>query len=241
MVDRIEVQSSLSKNAEPADIPMEQAEAPERPDWLPEKFADPQALATAYAELEKKMGGSPQADAEQPGSEDQSEETPRLTTDTLTKYSEKYFTDGLDESDYESLEKMGISRELVAQYAAGMEAMQDRETQAAYRLTGGQENYEAMLQWASQSMSDQAIMEFNQAVAGNDSTKIEMAVKGLYAQYQQSEGREANLVQGSTSSSGEGTFQSTAELMKAMRDPRYEKDPAYRNQIIQRLSRSSAL
>jgi predicted membrane-bound mannosyltransferase len=235
MVDRIEVQSSLSKNAESTeDAPMDQVVQPDRPDWLPEKFESAEAMAAAYAELEKKMGGGTPEESEE-------SEQPTLTSDTLAKYSEKYFTDGLGEQDYAELEKMGISRELVAQYAAGMEALQDRQTQSAYRITGGQDNYEAMVQWAGQNMTEAQIMEFNQSVAGSDPAKIEMAVKGLYAQYQQSEGKEANLVQGSTSSSGEGVFQSTAELMRAMQDSRYEKDAAYRNQIIQRLARSSAL
>jgi len=240
MVDRIEVQSSLSTNSESTeDTPMDQVVQPDRPDWLPEKFESAEAMAAAYAELEKKMGGGT-PEPEEPEKSEESEQ-PTLTSDTLAKYSEKYFTDGLGEQDYAELEKMGISRDLVAQYAAGMEALQDRQTQSAYRITGGQDNYEAMVQWAGQNMTEAQIMEFNQSVAGSDPAKIEMAVKGLYAQYQQSEGKEANLVQGSTSSSGEGVFQSTAELMRAMQDSRYEKDAAYRNEIIQRLARSSAL
>lgn len=240
MVDRVEVESSLTQNSEKAeDIPMDQVVQPDRPDWLPEKFESAEALAAAYSELERKMGSGEEPAQEEAG--EQEETSPTLTTDTLAQYSEKYFTEGLGEQDYAELEKMGISRDLVAQYAAGMEALGDRQTQAAYKMTGGEENYEAMIRWAGDSMSEGAIMEFNQAVSGNDPAKIEMAVKGLYAQYQQSEGREANLVQGSTSSSGESAFQSTAELMKAMSDPRYEKDPAYRNQIIQQLARSSAL
>lgn len=240
MVDRVEVQSSLTTNSESAeDVPMDQASQPDRPDWLPAKFESAEAMAAAYAELEKKMGaGEP---SEEPEAPEQEEQGDILTTDTLAKYSEKYFTEGLGEQDYAALEKMGISRELVAQYAAGMEALNDRQTQAAYRMTEGQENYEAMIRWAGDALSEAAILEFNQSVAGNDPAKIESAVKGLYAQYRQAEGKEANLVQGTTSRTGETSFQSTAELMKAMQDPRYEKDPAYRNQIIQRLARSSAL
>ena len=42
--------------AEAPEAPVDGAETTERPDWLPEKFASPEAMAEAYAALEGKMG-----------------------------------------------------------------------------------------------------------------------------------------------------------------------------------------
>ena len=50
-------------------------------------------------------------------------------------------------------------------------------------------------------------------------------------------GQDGELIQGKPASA-ESTFRSQAELIQAMNDPRYENDPAYRQDIINKLDRS---
>jgi hypothetical protein len=67
-----------------------------------------------------------------------------------------------------------------------------------------------------------------------------MAVKGLYAQFQASGNASPSLQQGSTSGSGSVQgFNSSAQMVAAMQDPRYKNDPAYRANIEKRLSVSN--
>lgn len=219
------------------DAPTEAPTGEPRPDWLPEQFNDPKALATAYAELRSKMDAGDTAEPEAP-----TEGTPAvLSPETLNKYSEKYYAGGLDANDYSELEAMGVSKELVGQYAAGMSALMDRQTSAVYQEVGGHDQYEAMIGWAKESLSEQEANAFDAAVTSGDQNSVMMAVKGLAARYQGANGKEASLVQGTTQGSGEGSFTSTAQLTQAMNDPRYEKDPAYRAEVLRKMQNSSVV
>ncbi len=71
MVDSLNTHD-LDAGAEPAEhtkAMLEKAEQieknnnPERPDWLPEKFASVEAMAQAYTALEQKMGQPEEQDA----------------------------------------------------------------------------------------------------------------------------------------------------------------------------------
>ena len=68
-----------------------------------------------------------------------------------------------------------------------------------------------------------------------------MAVKGLHSRWQQGGGKEASLVEGSTKGSGESNFQSTQQVIQAMNDPRYAKDPAFREEVQRKLANSQRL
>ena len=244
MVERIEItdenstpEEGIPAVAESVALPTE-SEAAEaaRPDWLPEQFNSAEDLAKAYGELRTKMDGGAPAE---PEAADEEADGPTLTPDTLQQYSTKYFTEGLSDKDYADLERMGISRELVGQYAAGQTALMDQQTRSIYNEVGGQQEYEAMVQWAGQNLQPQEIEAFNSAISSGDQTTIMMATRGLHTQYVNVTGKEANLIGGSTSASGEGRFESTAQIVQAMNDPRYEKDAAYRNEVLRKMQNSS--
>ena len=234
MVERIEMGGGPSNDqAAPSVDPNAETQIVEKPEWLPEKFASPEDLAAAYSELEQKMSS---------GTEEESTESSTLTTETLQKYSEKYYGDGLNDTDYKELEGMGVSRELVAQYAAGMAALQDRQTSAMYTEVGGEKAYEAMTEWAVSSLGDAEIAAYNEAVESSNADISRMAIRGLHARFMAAEGDNTpkQLVQGSVTTSGVGTFASTAQVTQAMNDPRYERDPAYRQEVIQKLKNSAS-
>ncbi|CLP71539.1 Uncharacterised protein [Mycobacterium tuberculosis] len=65
-----------------------------------------------------------------------------------------------------------------------------------------------------------------------------MAILGLKARYDAANGSEPTLLGGNAKAS-EDVFRSTAELTAAMKDPRYKKDPAYREDVKQKLARSN--
>ena len=67
---------------------------------------------------------------------------------------------------------------------------------------------------------------------------IRLAVQGLKAQYDVINGYEGRMLQGKAPQSSKDTFRSQAELVRAMSDPRYDNDPAYRADVIEKLERS---
>ena len=67
--------------------------------------------------------------------------------------------------------------------------------------------------------------------------QINLALQALYYRYTDAMGQDGELIQGKPASA-ESTFRSQAELIQAMNDPRYDSDPAYRQDIINKLDRS---
>ena len=56
--------------------------------------------------------------------------------------------------------------------------------------------------------------------------------------YQNDNGYEGRMLQGKASKTSTDVYQSQAQLVAAMSDPRYDNDPAYRQDVIAKLDRS---
>ena len=70
-----------------------------------------------------------------------------------------------------------------------------------------------------------------------DMSQINLALRGLYSQYTDAMGNEGETIQGKPAAA-QAAFRSQAELVQAMSDPRYDNDPAYRQDVIDKLDRS---
>ncbi len=153
----------------------------------------------------------------------------------------------LTSDDYGKLNEAGFSREMVDAYLSGLQykAVQDtaltvKEITAIKQEYGGEKGYADMLQWAADNLSKEEIQGFNEIVTGNSTmSAVRMAVSGLYAKYTAKSGVEPRLIGGKAARDQGDRFESTAQLVEAMKDPRYQSDPAYRRRIEARLSRSS--
>jgi hypothetical protein len=60
----------------------------------------------------------------------------------------------------------------------------------------------------------------------------------MQSKYNEANGYEGRMLQGKAPSSSGEVFRSQAELVAAMGDPRYENDPAYRQDVISKLDNS---
>lgn len=209
----------------------------ERPNWLPEKFKSPADLAKAYSELEKRFS----TPAEKPKAEPQADAGTQGGLN-IEAYSKEYAENG--ELSQESISKLvasGIPEPVIRNYLDGVSALSDRQTQQIYGLAGGEQKYNAMLEWASESLEESEIEAFNEIMEQGNQSAMQMAVRGLNARFSQSTPSPSKLIQGDTAGPSGGAFRSIAELTNAMKDPRYQKDPAYRRDIENRLKTSSIL
>ena len=68
---------------------------------------------------------------------------------------------------------------------------------------------------------------------------ITIAVAGLKSQYEEVNGYEGRMLSGKGAPQQVDAFRSQAEVVQAMADPRYDNDPAYRNDVFEKLSRSN--
>ena len=67
-----------------------------------------------------------------------------------------------------------------------------------------------------------------------------MAVTGLKARYDNTVGVTPTLIQGQAAAP-QSSFQSTAEIVSAINDPRYKEDTAYRANVEAKIKRSNVL
>lgn len=211
----------------------EAAPTSDRPEWLPSKFSSPADLAKAYSELEKKVGGSQPTETPAPAG------LPAF--DGLGKYSDEFMQNGdLSEESFKAITGMGFPEPLVRAYVEGQKAVLSNNFSNIMSLAGGEKPYNTMIEWAATALEDSEIDAFNKTMDSADVGAIRMAVQGLKARFDQANGTQGRLIQGETSGPSGGAFQSVAQIVEAMKDPRYAKDPAYRRDVEQRVALSNA-
>jgi hypothetical protein len=154
----------------------------------------------------------------------------------------------LDDGDYDQLAQAGFSREMVDAYLTGLNYQITKDSQLATQEVaaikqqyGGDAGYAAMIEWASSNLPKGEVDAFNKVINSQPLDVVKLAVAGLHAKYSESVGREPKLVSGRAPKSSGEKYESTAQVVAAMSDPRYQSDPAYRRKVEERLARSSIM
>ncbi len=209
----------------------------ESPEWLPDKFKSPEELAIAYKELEKRQSSGESAEGAEENEGEPSEITAVFETATA-EYNEK---GQLSEQTFAALAEQGISKDVVDSYIAGQQAISAQQTAQIYDAVGGESTYSEVIEWASDNLADSEIDAYNAILQTGTMEQAAVAAKGLHAQYQASQGAAPTLRQGATSGEGIMPFNSVAQVSEAMRDKRYQNDPAYRQTVEKRLAISDVL
>ena len=96
-----------------------------------------------------------------------------------------------------------------------------------------------MLQWASKNFDDAEISRYDKVMESGDPDAAYFAVQSLAAKYNDGVGVEGKMLTGKPAKNAGDNFRSQAEVVRAMSDPRYEADPAYRQDIYDKLERSN--
>jgi len=155
-------------------------------------------------------------------------------------------TGTLEAEDYEQLAEAGFNRDMVDAYLSGLQYKQAQDTALSVKEVasikqslGGEAEYTKMIEWAAANLSADEVEGFNQIINTQPMAAVKMAITGLHARYSAVEGREPKLIGGRAPKGSTDKFESTAQLVEAMSDPRYSKDPAYQKKVQDKLSRSS--
>ena len=220
-------------------------------DLLAGKYENAEQLEEAYLELQKKLGSNDDDEAEDTTlDEDEVEYDDNVVAgiETIQEASDEYYANE-GQLSAETMEKFGemSSKDLVEAYMAIQENsdpeasypdISDSDLNTVYNSVGGEDQYNALTSWAADNMNDSALDAFNSIINQGNPTAIQIAVAGLKAEYDNAEGYEGRMLQGKAASSSD-TFRSQAEVVEAMSDPRYDRDPAYRQDLYDKLERSN--
>ena len=204
------------------------------------KYKNAEDLESAYLELQRKLG---EGDEESEGEMEDAEElesTP--AAEMISAASAEFAENGeLTPETRDALAEMD-SAELLDAYMSLAQPpspdLTDSDVSSLKASVGGEESYNQITGWASEALSEVELEAFNTTVDSGSLAQIQMVMAGLQARYQAENGYEGTQLQGKAPSNSRDTFRSQAEVVEAINDPRYDRDPAYRNDILMKLERS---
>ena len=118
------------------------------------------------------------------------------------------------------------------------EGLTEAQAQQLFQMVGGEKAYQSMIKWAGQNLSQEEVSMYDSVMGKGDPNAIFFAVQALNSKYSDSVGRDGQMLSGKSAKSEDNSFQSQAQLVEAMSDPRYDNDPAYRRSVLNKLANS---
>jgi len=217
------------------------------------KFKDAEDLEKGYIELQKKLGepkeekAEPEAEPDKPEAkeEDKPDEVDTSFLDTLWDEAQGEFTketlDKLSGMDSREVAQMYLKyrsdvKEAPEETAPGLS---EKDVTQLKGIVGGEEQYGQMMSWANDNLGEQEVKMYDQVMEKGDPLASFFAVQALTYRFNDAKGVDGQLLTGKASKSVGDVFKSQAQVVKAMSDPQYDKDPAYRQEIYDKLERSN--
>lgn len=217
------------------------------------KYKSAEDLEKAYIELQRKLGSNDESestdteDEQVQDVEETDEDDPYVSF--ISEAMQEYESSGdLSEETLAAFSQMS-STELVDAYIRMQQQMPQDDYQPQgvelsseqvnqiQNAVGGEAAYQQLVGWAADNFSPAEIEAFDSVVESGNVGAIGLALQALYYRYTDAMGVEGEMLQGKPAQSMD-VFRSQAEVVRAMSDPRYENDPAYRQDIFAKLERS---
>ena len=224
--------------------------AEQQEQMLAGKFKTAEDLEQGYIELQKKLGEPKEEKAEPESKEEPKEEEPKEDK-VDTSFLNTLWEEATSDKDFtkETLDKLSSldSRELAQMYlqdrAANPVEPAPEFTEDSIKdlkgIVGGDEAYKDMMGWATQNLSEKEVKMYDAVMDKGDPLAAFFAVQSLTYRFNDAKGVDGEMLQGKAPKSTGDTFKSQAQVVKAMSDPQYDKDPAYRQAIYDKLERSN--
>ena len=208
-----------------------------RPDWLPEKFKSAEDMAKAYSELEKKQSTET---TDEPNMQQMRADAE--ASQGMDKFYSEYQDKGeLSQNSYDELGKMGLDKNLVDGYIAGQEAIANTEVQTVHNLVGGTDNYNKVIEYAKGNLNEAEQNAFNETLETGSIEQVKFAVQAIASRAGVNAEQPQTMINGDSIETNSDIFESSAQVIDAMNDPRYAKDPAFRKLVEEKIARSTAI
>lgn len=226
----------------------------EKPEAVPDKFWDAEkgevnykAWAESTTQLEQKLSGKSDEEGSDEATEgdesaDDKPDVSQVSPEKFAEYSQEFAENGeLSDDTYKALEDSGISRKYVDEYIAGQQAIAAQAENQLLNSAGfdSRDDFDKAASWAKANLTQSQLQEFNDAVTGDDAKATTHALEKLNEAYRSAKGStSSSLLSGNGGNTGSDSFQSNQQMIDAISDPRYQKDPAYRAEVEAKIKRS---
>ena len=225
--------------------------AAQQENLLAGKYKNAQELEKAYKELESKIGT--QNEPTQEVVESKEPEVKEEKTEVETSFLESLWDESQKEADFkqETLDKLkemnptNLAQEYL-NYRAGNQppeprSLYEEDVKTLHNVTGGAKGYNDMVKWASSNIDQSEREMFDAVIDSGDPQAAYFAVQAMNYRYNDAQGVDAPLLTGKAATPKAPGYKSQAALVAAMSDPKYDSDPAYRQDVIAKLERSDNL
>lgn len=219
----------------------------EQESLLAGKYKSAQELEQAYIELQRKLGSRDQVNEEQPEEQPEQEDEEDSLENVIYNLSDEIDTNGsISEESLAVLDNypakdivetlLRLRSEPDAQpTSVELSVQQVSEVQ---NYVGGEQAYQQLVGWAAENFSQAEIEAFDSVIDSGNMGAISLALQALYYRYTDAVGVDGEMLQGKPAARSTDVFRSQAEVVRAMSDPRYDNDPAYRQDVFEKLDRS---
>ena len=223
--------------------------AEQQSELLAGKFKDAEALEQGYIELQKKLG-TPKEEAEEEVTETKDEKVEEKPEEVDTALLDTLWEEGVkgeySEDTLKQLSNME-ARDVAQMYLKYRsenqqevsEGLSEENIKELREVAGGETQYDDMIKWAGQNLKEQEIKMYDQVMDKGDPLAAFFAVQALKYRFDDARGVDGEMLQGKAPTNTQDVFKSQAQVVKAMSDPQYDKDPAYRQAIYDKLERSN--
>jgi len=117
----------------------------------------------------------------------------------------------------------------------GEDQLTEAQAEQLFEMVGGEKAYKSMISWAGQNLSAEEVEMYDGVMGSGNASSIYFAVQALAAKYNDATGSDGQLLTGKGSADRAQGYRSQQELITAMSDPRYDRDPAYRQEVMDKL------
>ena len=218
--------------------------AAQQENLLAGKYKNAQELEKAYKELESKIGTQ-----EAPPQESDNTESTEEKTEVQKEFLSSLWEESQQEGDFkqETLDKLNsmsptdLAQEYLNYRAENQQEqpqLQQKDIDNLYNVAGGKKGYTDMMSWANDNIAKEEIKMYDAVMEKGDPLAAFFAVKALHYRFTDSQGVDGRMLTGKAVKSEKPGFKSQAALVAAMNDPKYDNDPAYRSEVMEKLARS---
>ena len=142
------------------------------------------------------------------------------------------------ESNEDESESTESEEETSPEPETDVETLSEAQAEQLMEMVGGDKAYKSMLDWAGDNFAKEEVEMYDGVMESGNPNAIFFAVQALQARYNDAVGSDGQLLTGRGTQDTDDSFKSQAELVAAMSDARYDRDPAYRAELMRRLENS---
>jgi len=222
----------------------------EQDQLLAGKYQSPEELEKAYLELQKQFSSredSPnnETESEEDVEDEEDEDEEEVDLSLLNRLWEEAVNGEYTDETLAALKEKGSNdiAQMYLQYRAEQEknnapTLSEDNAVQLRQMVGGDEAYTDMMRWAGQNLKPEEAQMYDAVMESGNALAAYWAVQALAFRYGDEVGREGAMLSGRPSPDRADVFRSQAELQRAMQDPRYDSDPAYREDVFEKLAAS---